>query len=182
VPQQPKHDRYVPPIMYAFREAFRQRDAGKDLSAKNEAGETVIAGRRSSPRSAVSDAVLRHELADDLTTLLNTVNLASAEDLDGLDHVRQSVLNFGVPDLTRITADSQLADTLSDRISELLTRYEPRLVSDTIKVKLEARADDASGLIRYHVSADMVSTPVDVAVEFIADVEAGSGKVKVSRG
>jgi type VI secretion system protein ImpF len=181
MPQKQKHDRFVPPIMYAFREAFRTRDAEKDLSAKNEAGEAVIAGRRSSPRSAVSDTALRQELADDLTTLLNTVNLAAAQDIESLEHVRRSILNFGVPDLTRITVDDQVAVGLSKSMIELLQRYEPRLVADTIHIKQEARPDDASGLIRFHVTADMISTPVDIAVEFIADIEAGSGKMKVSR-
>jgi type VI secretion system protein ImpF len=167
--------------MYAFREAFRTRDAEKDLSAKNEAGEAVIAGRRSSPRSSVSDAMLRQELAHDLTTLLNTVHLEAADNLANLDHVRRSILNYGVPDLTRITADDIVADGLASQIVDLLRKFEPRLVPDTIRVKPEARPDDAAGLIRYHVTADMISTPVDIAVEFIADVEAGSGKMKVSR-
>jgi type VI secretion system protein ImpF len=167
--------------MFAFREAFRTRDAEKDLSAKNEAGEAVIAGRRSSPRSAVSDAVLRQELAEDLTTLLNSVNLAAAIDLDGLDFVKKSVLNFGVMDLTRVTSDTHVADSLAETMRAVLSRYEPRLVAETINVKPEMNRDDASGLIRFHVTADMISAPVDIAVEFVADVEAGSGKTKVTR-
>jgi type VI secretion system protein ImpF len=181
VPQKHKQDRFVPPLMYAFREAFRERDAGSDLSAKNEAGETVIAGRRSSPRSAVSDAVLRQDLAEDLTTLLNTVNLAAAEDLEDFEFVRDSILNFGIADLTRVTSDSFVAEGLAENINALLRRYEPRLVPGSITVKSVPRPDDAAGLIRFHVSADMISIPVDVAVEFVADMEVGSGKVKVTR-
>jgi type VI secretion system protein ImpF len=167
--------------MYAFREAFRTRDAEKDLSAKNEAGEAVIAGRRSSPRSVVSDVVLRQELAEDLTTLLNSVNLAAAVDLTGLDFVKKSVLNYGVRDLTRVSVDSRLADDLAENMRALLVQHEPRLVPETIEVKHEQREDDASGLIRFHVTADLISTPVDIAVEFVADVEAGSGKIQLTR-
>lgn len=174
-------DRFVPPVMHAFRAAFRERDSTENIDEKTGDGERIIAGRRSSPRSAVSDVALRQELADDLGTLLNTINMASAEDLTGLERVQKSILNFGVTDLTAVTSDSTDADDLARQLSIVLERFEQRLIPGSIQVKAQESKDDASGHIRFHVNADMYSTPVDVAVEFVADIEADSGKMKVTR-
>lgn len=174
-------DRFVPPIMHAFRAAFRERDAARDIDRKTEDGERLIAGRRASPRSAVSEGILRQELADDLAALLNTVNLAAAEDMTSFEHARNSILNYGIADLTAIATNSRDIDNLSKSMAATLERFEPRLIPGTIVVKQEDTGDDASGRVRLHINADMHSTPVDVAVEFVAEIEPDSGKMKVSR-
>ena len=167
--------------MHAFRESFRQRDAEKVIDVTNDAGERIIPGRRSSPRSAVAESTLRRELADDISALLNTVNLASIENLSDYEHVRGSILNYGVQDLTSVTSNSVASRSIAGELKALLESYESRLVPRTIIVKPEAIQDDASGRVRFHVNAEMYSTPVDVAVEFIAEVEADGGQVKVSK-
>lgn len=174
-----KHNTFLPPIMHAFRDSFRQRDSAKIVETVNEAGERVIAGRRVSPRSAVPDAVLRRELAEDLASLLNTTNLGSIEDLTAVPQVQSSILNYGISDLTAITSDSMSAMLMTARLKSYLETYEPRLAPGSISVKPEPFADDAPGRVRFHVSGDMYSTPVDVSIEFVAEVEVDSGQVKV---
>ncbi len=174
-----KSDRFIPPIMHAFREAFRLRDAAKPIDTRNDAGERVIAGRRTSPRSAVGEAVLRAELGEDLGSLLNTVELGAIEDLDGLDAVAASILNFGVPDLTAIVASPEAARRVASLIRQRLELYDCRLVPGTVTIAAEPLDDSASGQLRFHISAEMVSTPADIPVEFVADVEVESGKIRV---
>jgi type VI secretion system protein ImpF len=174
-------ERFIPPIMQAFRAAFRQRDAGKLIDVKNEAGERIIPGRRSSPRSAVDEAVLRQELADDISALLNTVNLAAATDLGPFDQVKKSILNYGIRDLTGVTSNDGVADEIARNLHDVLSQYESRLVPGSIVIRKERSSDDASGLIRLHITAEMYSTPVDLAVEFIADIEPASGKATLAK-
>ena len=176
-----KNDRFVPPIMHAFREAFRLRDATKPIDTRNDAGERVIAGRRTSPRSAVGEPILRSELGEDLASLLNTVELGAIEDLNGLDAVAGSILNFGVPDLTAIAASPEAARRVAQLIKQRLELYECRLVPGTVTIAGEALDASASGQLRLHISAEMVSTPTDIPVEFVVDVEVESGKIKVFR-
>ena len=167
--------------MHAFREAFRMRDAAKPIDNRNEAGERVIAGRRTSPRSAVSEAALRIELGDDLSALLNTVELAATDDLVGVERVGGSILNFGVPDLTAISASPEAAVRVAHLLRQKLELYECRLVPGTIVVFSEPIDDTASGQLRLHIHAEMYSTPTDIPVEFVADVEVETGKIKVFR-
>jgi type VI secretion system protein ImpF len=167
--------------MHAFREAFRMRDAAKSIDNRNDAGERVIAGRRTSPRSSVGEAALRSELGEDLASLLNTVELAAIEDLLGLAHVGSSVLNFGVPDLTAIVASPEAARRVANLLKQRLELYECRLVPGTVVISSEALDDTALGQLRFHINAEMYSTPTDVPIEFVADVEVESGKIRVFR-
>ena len=77
----PKKDRLSPPLMLAFRAAHEARDARKKLDLRDQSGERIIAGRRSTGRHPISEALLRREVSHDLETLLNTIALESTLDL-----------------------------------------------------------------------------------------------------
>jgi type VI secretion system protein ImpF len=166
--------------MQAFRSAFRERDSAKSLDIRTDSEERVIAGRRSSPRNAISEAVLREELSNDLASLLNTVNLDSIQSLDGLEDVRKSILNFGIADLTAISSDESAVEKIGDWLRDVLERYEPRLIRGSLIVSKDAEIDEESGRVRFHINAEMHSNPVDTPIEFIADIETNSGKMRLS--
>lgn len=176
-----KHDRFVPPVMQAFRSAFRERDSSTPRDLRNTDEERVIAGRRSSPRNAINESVLKQELADDLSALLNTVNLASCEDLNGFEEVSRSILNYGIEDLGAIAVDTRGMDEIGPRIKEVLQTYESRLIDDTVAVRQSTEADEVSARVKFHITADMYATPSDVPVEFVADVEAITGRLTLKK-
>jgi type VI secretion system protein ImpF len=167
--------------MQAFRAAFRERDAGKRLDLKNEQGERVIAGRRSSPRNAVSESALREGLSEDLGSLLNTINMAACENLQDVPFVAGSILNYGMIDLTAISIDELAVNDIGAKLAAALKTYEPRLISETIAIERDTSVDSASLKVRFNVHAEMFATPTDVSVEFVADIEVDSGKLKISR-
>ena len=167
--------------MQAFRSAFRERDSTTPRDLRNTDEERIIAGRRSSPRNAVNEAVLKQELADDLAALLNTVNLASCEDLDGLEEVQKSILNYGIEDLSAIAVDTRGMDEIGPRMRQVLETYEGRLIDDSVTVRQSTEADEVSARLTFHITADMYATPADVPVEFIADVEALSGRLTLKK-
>jgi type VI secretion system protein ImpF len=175
------NDRFVPPVMQAFRAAFKEKDSSKKLESRSGADERIINGRRITPRNAVSEMQLKQELSDDLAALLNTVNLASTKNLDDFDHVRQSILNFGVHDLSSISSESQLVENIGAHLKDILQRYESRLVEGTLAVIKGAEFDEVNTRISFYVAAEMYATPTDVPVEFVADIESYSGKMNVKR-
>lgn len=167
--------------MRAFRAAFRERDSDKALDVRDTDGERVIAGRRTTPRNSVGESVLRQDLAEDVATLLNTVNLASAVDLDGLDEVQKSILNYGVDDLTAFSADSNSIALVPSKIRTVLETYEARFAHGTVTVRPNRDFDELSAKLSLHVSADMYATPADVPIEFVADVDALGSHFKLSK-
>lgn len=178
----PRIDRFAPPLMQVFRESFRSRDSEKQVDLRDEHGERVVSGRRSSPRRAATESSLRENLSEDLGSLLNTVNLASSINLEGLDHVRKSIINFGLDDLSAITVDEIAVDSIGNRLKSALSSFEPRLVSGTLEVKREGRPSDHRDMkVKFSVRADMHATPVDVPLDFIAELHIDSAKMKISK-
>ena len=178
---QKRSDRLAPPLMYAFRAAHERRDAAKALDLRNAGGERVIAARRAPSRAPISESGLRREVSGDLVDLLNTTNLDAAVSLEDAPHVARSVLNFGFPDLSTWTIDEQRLIEISREIERCLTTFEPRLATQTLKVGRDPFIDIEALKIKFFIKADLRAEPIDVPVEFVAEVELDSGKIKVDR-
>lgn len=176
-----KKDRLSPPLMFAFRSAFEARDAKSKVDLRDEAGERVISSRRFSPRAAITEPVLRREVARDLEALMNTVALESSFDLTETEHVRRSILNFGFPDLSHRTIDENSLDDIKDEIKTVLINYEPRLLPDSVYVNRDVTVDQAELKIRFVVNAELFCDPVNVPVEFVAEVELDTAKIQINR-
>jgi len=176
-----KKDRLSPPLMYAFRSAHEARDAKTKLDLRDEAGERVIAGRRMAARTAITEPTLRREVARDLDSLMNTIALESSEDLEPFDHVRASVLNLGLPDITHRSIDEVSVEGVSDEIRSALIRHEPRLIPASIRVVKDSEINEAELKVRFVVRADLVCEPLNVPVEFVADLELDSGNISIGR-
>ncbi len=167
--------------MAAFRAAHERRDAKQALDLRDEAGDRVIAARRIMTRSPITEAGLRREVASDLLNLFNTTNLGAAEDLDAFPEVRRSILNFGFPDLSWRSIDENRLVEIAREIEIALADFEPRLARETIKARRDAAVSSHDLKLRFLVGAELRARPVSVPVEFVAEVEFDSGKIKIER-
>lgn len=177
----PRNDRLAPPLMYAFRAAHDKRDAKQRLDLRDEAGERVIATRRVTTRAPISELALRREVTSDLLDLFNTTNLGAAVDLSEAPEVRSSILNFGFPDLTWRSIDENSLVEIAEEIEIALADFEPRLARESIKARRDMGVSADELKLRFLIKADLRAQPVSVPVEFIAEVEFESGKIKVDR-
>jgi type VI secretion system protein ImpF len=176
-----RRDRLSPPLMFAFRSAHAARDATKKIDLRDEAGERVISGRRSAGRAPITEPMLRREVARDLEALMNTVALESAEDLRDFEHVRASIVNFGLPDIAHRSIDEAGVDHISAEIETVLENFEPRLARDSVHAIRDKSIDSTELKIRFMVQAELRCEPVDVPVEFVADVEVDSCTIQINR-
>ena len=176
-----KKNRLSPPLMHAFRGAHEARDAKKPIDLRDEAGERILAGRRTAVRAAITEPILRREVARDLDSLLNTIAMESSEDLEPFDYARKSIINFGLPDIAHRSIDETAVDTIGEEIRQALMHFEPRLMPQTIRVAKAWEFDEAELKVRFVVHADLLCEPLNVPVEFVADLELDSGNVTVSR-
>lgn len=166
--------------MFAFRDAFDEGDAAKRIEER-VGGERVIAGRGSLRRRGADESRLKRNLAIDLLSLVDTIDLASAVDLSDFDYVAKSVLNFGLGDVSRLTSQDVALGEIAVNLKQALLSHEPRLRSESLHVDKDLEVDDTEQRIRFTVSAEMACSPLDVPVEFAAEVEIGSGKVRLTR-
>jgi|SRR5580692_7629153 type VI secretion system protein ImpF len=175
-----RNDRLAPPLMHAFRAAHRERDAALPVDIR-EQGERVLAPRRVTTRAPITEAELRRLVGSDISALLNTINLASAEDLTDAPEVRKSILNFGFPDLTGISIAENRVFGVAKLLETALRDFEPRLAPGSIKIRRDETVSAEELRVRFLVSAELRVEPVDVPMEFVAELELDSGKIKIDR-
>jgi type VI secretion system protein ImpF len=173
-------DRFQVPVMFAFRDAFDAGDARKRIEQRR-GGEKVISGRGSLTRRGADETILKRNLAVDLLALVNTIDLASAVDLGDFEHVGRSVLNYGLYDVAHLTAEEMGVDAIARDLSAALLQHEPRLNSETLRVVRDKEFDEVNQRIRFTVSAEMSCKPLDVPIDFVAEIDIGSGKVQLTR-
>jgi len=176
-----KKERLSPPLMYAFRSAHEARDAKKKIDLRDESGERVIASRRTTARAVINEPLLRREVARDLDALMNTIAMESTQDMHAFEHVRKSILNFGFPDIAHRSIDEISLDDVKYEIATVLMNYESRLIRNTIRVTRDHTVDAADLKVRFIVRADLFCEPVNVPIEFVADVEVDTGKIMINR-
>ena len=171
------------PLVQAFRDAAAAGDSRRAEITYSDDGARIVSQR--SNRLSSNEAQLRQSLDTDLGHLLNTVNLDSVLDLDNHPHVRRSVLNFGMQDLVHLTADSDKLPHLGESLRQSLLAHEPRLDATTLVIEQREGADPINQRIAFSVHANLLCRPVDVPLEFVAEIDVGSGKVdlrNLSRG
>jgi type VI secretion system protein ImpF len=168
------------PLMHVFRAAHEAKDAAKKVDLRNKAGDRIIAGRRLRARQTITETLLRREVSRDLEALLNTIALESTIDMSEAPEARKSILNFGIPDLTKRTIDEAGVNAIPEEIRAAIVNFEPRLAAASLHIERDISVDIAELKVRFVVRADLTCDPVQAPVEFIADI-IEPGQIIVSR-
>lgn len=166
-------------LMNVFRQSARHRDSQMRDDQVSD-GDRVMSARSIERREGASQTTLRDHLALDLGNLMSTIHLEAAQDLTGLDRVRKSILNYGLQDLTRLSTDDARIHKLARDLREALLTHEPRLIASSLKVNLRKIDSGATQRIAFDIDAEMAARPVDVPLEFVAEIDSGAGKVSIS--
>ena len=116
----------------------------------------------------------------DLDWLLNAHCYAPAEDLLSYPQVMNSVVNYGLPDLAGVTASSVNLNELEKAMKQAIERFEPRLMSHTLKVKLiedtEAMSHNA---LTFEIESELWSEPVPIHLRLRTELELENGTVSL---
>ncbi|GJD76308.1 type VI secretion system baseplate subunit TssE [Methylobacterium goesingense] len=167
------------PFVEAFRSAHSQRDAREAINERDEVGERVIPGRHAIARSAMSAADLQRAVARDLEDLMNTVNFAASTDISDFPAVAFSILNYGFTDISRRSIDEQTVSEIGTEIETALAVFEPRLAANSVSAWRDRDVDPAELKLRFVVRAEIDCDPLNLPVEFIADLEQDTGKISI---
>ena len=177
----PNKNRLGPPLFHVFRAAHRARDAKKSIDLRDGDGERVLAARRATGRIAISEPILRREVSTDVENLMNTISLESSFDLADCAFVKESILNYGIPDITHRSIDESGVDHIVGELQTALRTFEPRLVPESIKVERDMSLDDADLKVRFVIHADLRCDPLAVPITFVADVQTDTGTFFISQ-
>jgi type VI secretion system protein ImpF len=168
--------------MWVFRSAAEARDAREKPKDKFDGEGQRLVASRGRTAASITEPILRREVWRDLDKLLNSVSLESSlPELKAFANARASIINYGLPDIAHRSIDELMANNgaIEQQIATALKTYEPRLVASSIMVKRDDKADMAGLNVRYTINADLSCQPVDIPLEFTADIELGSGKFSI---
>jgi type VI secretion system protein ImpF len=109
-------------------------------------------------RRVLSVRGLREGVLRDLAWLLNTTNLLSVADVPRLPHLANSVLNYGMPDMSGTSLANMSAADLERAIRQAIWDFEPRLIRSSVAVKVVPQHESISKIM-FEIQADMWAQP-----------------------
>lgn len=167
-------------LMHVFRSAVQKKDARAPVASYRQ-GERDVTIRSQKHREGASDFALRQDLARDIVSLMNTIRLDALTDLEDFPYVARSVINFGFQDLAGVWRANMTMSELGLAIHQTLLRNEPRLRASTLEVRLRDEGERPDQRVTFEILAEMIASPSDIAMKFLAEVEPSLGKIQMKR-
>lgn len=124
---------------------------------------------------------LRRAVLRDLGWLFNTTGLGVLQDLGEYPLAAQSVINYGLPDLSGKTASGLDIADVERRLRQAIWDFEPRILRDTVAVKAIA-AETESGSpnqIVFEVSGELWGQPLPERLYLKTELDLEIGEIKV---
>lgn len=137
--------------------------------------------QESREKRVLSSQRLRDSVRRDLNWLFNTTNLSSLQSLDLYPEVERSTVNYGLPDLAGRTASSIDRDLLERMLKRAIWEFEPRLIRNTVRVKLVIEASELNhNAMCISIQAELWSQPLPVRLFLRTDLDLETGDAMVS--
>ena len=138
-------------------------------------------GTESRDRRVLSMRLLRQAVLRDLAWLLNTGYLETTEDLDAYPYVRDSVLNYGMPDISGMSVSTADTVALERSVRDAIVNFEPRISPDSLRVSI-ARDERAMGrnAMVFSIEGQLWAEPTPMMLYLKTEVDLETGDVAVT--
>ncbi len=132
-------------------------------------------------KRVLSMRLLRQAVLRDLTWLLNTGHLETTEDLEAYPQVRNSVLNYGMPDISGISASNLDTAALEKSLRDAIVRFEPRISPDSLRVSI-ARNEGTQGrnAMLFTIEGQLWAEPTPMMLYLKTEVDLETGDIVVT--
>jgi type VI secretion system protein ImpF len=130
---------------------------------------------------SVSLSELRRSVLRDLNWLFNAAQLLKPDETEAWPQVRNSVINYGLPPLSGLTASGLDLRSLERALRQAIVDFEPRILPDSISVKaLLDREVDHHNVLALHIEGLLWAqpVPVELLLRTQVDLESGSSSVE----
>jgi len=127
--------------------------------------------RENFDQQTLSLAQLRQAVLRDLGWLLNTTNLEAVDDLSEFPLAEKSTLNYGIPGFAGMIEAGSRLDALERQLAEAIQAYEPRIRSETLRVRTRAMTDDANPSLVFEIEGELWAQPVPVPLYLETAIE-----------
>lgn len=128
----------------------------------------------------LSISKLRQCVLRDLAWLLNSGTLDTHQNLDDYPLVSHSVLNYGIPDLAGRNLSSADALKIEQRLRQSIWDFEPRILRDSVKVKVTASKDQMNhNSMTFEIEGDLWAQPLPLRLYLRTELDLDTGNVSV---
>jgi type VI secretion system protein ImpF len=124
---------------------------------------------------------LREIVQRDLSWLLNTSSSDMLIDEEAYPYASRAVLNYGVREVAGGFSNVERAEFIRSMIARAIENFEPRIVPETLIVKLRKNESGSDTLINYDIVADMWAQPVPMELYLRSQVDLASGELSLER-
>ena len=122
---------------------------------------------------------LRQSVLRDIAWLLNAVSLESAQSLENYPEAAQSVINFGIPDLSGHTVSNTDTGEIEKRIRKALLDFEPRILPNTLRVKVVSSDAYNHNAMNFDIEGDLWMQPLPLRLYLKTQLDLETGNVVV---
>ena len=123
---------------------------------------------------------LKRSVMRDLKWLLNADRLESTLPLDHLPHVRRSVLNYGLLDVTGKTASAIDATLLERAVRQSILDFEPRILPPSLRVRVVKKDLQQYNNIIFEITGEIWFQPMSEPLYLKTVLDLELGKVEIS--
>lgn len=167
-------------LLHIFRDSAERRDA-RDDGRRYVQGERDLTQLSQARRDGAGEAAIRRNLSLDLASLMNTIRLDVCLPLGDHPRVAASIVNHGFQDMDSLWRNHRTPGSLAEAIRDALIVAEPRLRPETLEVRLDDAGPDVDQRLFFEISAEMISDPNDIPLQFVAEIDPAAGKITMSR-
>ncbi len=124
---------------------------------------------------------LRECVLRDLGWLFNTVNLAVSQRFDEAPLAEQSVINYGMPDLTGKTSTGIDMPSVERQLRAAIWNFEPRILRNSVRVKVTVDPDKMShNAMVFEIQGELWAQPVPVQLFLKTELDLETGHINVA--
>lgn len=120
---------------------------------------------------------LRDIIRRDLSWLLNTNNLESEIDPARYPEATNSVINFGVREVSGDYSTEARAAEIRASMQRAIRRFEPRINEGTLDVVLHEGEDGHRSVVVFDIIADMWAEPIPLELYLRSEVDITTGEL-----
>lgn len=124
---------------------------------------------------------LRDIIRRDLAHLLNTNNFETQLDPDLHPNVMNSVLNYGVREVSGMTSTADRAAHIRRSIHQAIERFEPRIKEGTLEVSLRTEKNTPQTVVVFDIHADMWAQPLPMELYLRSEVDITTGELHLEQ-
>ncbi len=144
-----------------------------DRLADNEPSEK----KESREKRVLSTKQLRMSVIRDLTWLLNASNREVMGDMALYPEVKDSVLNYGMPDLSGRVAIGMDIIQLEKLMIKIISFFEPRIIKRSLSVKVFKTEGMNRTAISFDIEADIWAQPLPLHLYLKTELDLETGEI-----